>query len=311
MLVRSKVRFACSVAVGGFLAISTAAGAADLGAPLPVKAVAAPAPPPSAWTFFLTPYFWTTSVDGTSTIRGRTLDVSASFIDIVENAQIPKDVFGLMGIFEARNGPWSLYADLAYLRLATDRSGTRVRSVNPLVGGTLTASASATLRMFIGEFAVAYEIFGSGAPAGTPGSATAIDLYGGGRVWWQEAEASLALTAGLAIGDLVISGGRAIARGGDVAWVDPFIGARVRHRFSPSTELVVKGDVGGFGAGSKFSWQAAGTLNWDFARSEHAVWTAVIGYRALYADYSQGGGRTLYEYDILMHGPVLGVTARF
>lgn len=245
MLVRSKVRFACSVAVGCLLAISTA-GAADLGAPMPVKAVAAPAPPPSAWTFYLTPYFWATSVDGTSVIRGRTLDVNASFIDIVENAQIPKDVFGLMGIFEARSGPWSLYADLAYLRLAFAQSGVRVRSVNPLVGGAIAASASATLRMFIGEFAVAYEIFGAGAPAGAPGSATAIDLYGGGRVWWQEAEASLALTAGLAIGDLVISGGRAIARGGDVAWVDPFIGARVRHRFSPSTELVIKGDVGGW-----------------------------------------------------------------
>ncbi len=167
-----------------------------------------------------------------------------------------------MGAFEARKDSWSFYTDMAYLRLAADRSETRVFSVNPQVGGTLSASASASFKMFIGEFGAAYEIFRTGAP----GSATAIDLYGGGRVWWQQAEASLALRAGLTIGDLEISRGRAFARGGDVSWVDPFVGARLRHRFSPSTELVVKGDVGEFGVGSTFSWQAAGTFNWDFAQ---------------------------------------------
>jgi hypothetical protein len=165
--------------------------------------------------------------------------------------------------------------------------------------------------MFIGEFGAAYEVARFGAPAGTPGPATAVDIYGGGRVWWQQIEASLALTAGLTIGDLTISRGRAVADGGTVSWVDPFIGARLRHRFTPSTELVLKGDVGGFGVGSSFSWQAVGTINWDFARTERMVWTALVGYRALSADYSRGAGATLYEYDIVMHGPVFGVTARF
>ena len=96
-----------------------------------------------------------------------------------------------------------------------------------------------------------------------------------------------------------------------MSWVDPFVGARLRHRFSPSTELVVKGDVGGFGVGSSFSWQAAGTFNWEFAHTQYAVWSALIGYRALQVDYSQGEGVTLYEFDMLMHGPVFGVTARF
>jgi hypothetical protein len=287
--------------------MSTITSAADL----PVKAVAPPVAPPDAWAFYMTPYFWAPSLDGSSTVRGRTLDVDASFIDIARGSEIPKDLFGLMGTFEGRKGPWSLYADLVYMRLARAESGTRVRSVRPEIGGTLAVSADAGLRMFIGEFGAAYEIARVGPAVGMSGSATAIDLYAGGRVWWQQAEANLAVVAGVTIGDLTVIGGRAIAKSGDVSWADPLIGARVRHQFSPTMELVIRGDVGGFGVGSRFSWQAVGTFNWDFAKTQHVTWTAVIGYRALYADYVQGAGASLYEYDMLMHGPVFGVTARF
>jgi hypothetical protein len=37
----------------------------------------------------------------------------------------------------------------------------------------------------------------------------------------------------------------------------------------------------------------------------------VLGYKALYVDYSEGEGRGRYEFDMLQHGPVLGVIMRF
>jgi hypothetical protein len=37
----------------------------------------------------------------------------------------------------------------------------------------------------------------------------------------------------------------------------------------------------------------------------------VLGYKALYVDYTQGEGRHRYEFDMLQHGPVLGVSMRF
>ena len=43
---------------------------------------------------------------------------------------------------------------------------------------------------------------------------------------------------------------------GSVDWADPFIGARLQHQLAPSQEITLRGDVGGFGAGSQFSWQA-------------------------------------------------------
>jgi len=53
--------------------------------------------------------------------------------------------------------------------------------------------------------------------------------------------------------------------------------------------------VGGFGAGSKFSWQAIGAVDYEFARTEHVSWSGMIGYKALYVDYSKGSGLSTYD----------------
>lgn len=287
------------------LSCSSLSFAADMPAPV-LKAAPPPAPP--TWTYIVMPYAWLPSINGSTTVKGRTADVDATFIDLLHR-EIPKELFGLMGAFEARKGPFALMTDLVYMKVGASDSGARTRSVRPEVGGTLAASASVQFEMFIAEAALAYEMFHWGG-AGS-GTQTSIDLYGGGRLWWQSADASLALTAGLAIADLTINGGRAVAASGDITWFDPLVGLRLRHHFSPSTELVLRGDVGGFGAGSNFSWQVMGYLNSDFARTQSAVWSGMLGYRALYVDYEKGAGNTLYQYDMLTHGPIVGVTARF
>ena len=298
--------FSFAIVLTASLCGAGGAGAADL--PIkPAPMALPPQPPVEAWQFTVMPYFWAPSLNGTSTIRGRTADVDVTFLDMVEHSQIPKDLFGVMTYLEARKGQWSFFSDLVYMRLAASRSGVRERSLAPGVSGEIAASAEASVEMFIGEAAAAYEI----ARFGTPGSQSAVDVYAGIRGWWQEASASLAIAARVNIRDLEISGNRAIARSGDVSWVDPLIGLRWRHQFSPDKELVVKGDVGGFGAGSDFSWQALATFNWEFCRTESVVWKAVIGYRALHVDYAQGSGARLYEFDMLLHGPIFGINATF
>jgi hypothetical protein len=299
-----KVRL--TAIVGAVLCCGSQSFAADL----PVRQSAPPlvAEVSPGWTFSAMAYAWLPSINGSSMIKGRTADIDASFGDLVER-KIPKELFGLMGAFEARYGRFGVMADLVYMKLGVSGAGARARSVHPLVGGTLAASMSAQFEMFIAETSLAYELMRS--QGSEPGAETAIDLYGGGRLWWQRAEANLALTVGMHIADLAVSGGRAVASSGDVTWFDPLIGLRLRHRFSPQADMVVRGDVGGFGAGSKFSWQAMGYLNWDFARTERAVWSAMVGYRALYVDFEKGAGNMLYQYDMLTHGPIMGVTARF
>jgi hypothetical protein len=48
----------------------------------------------------------------------------------------------------------------------------------------------------------------------------------------------------------VVSRNRAIARSGDVDWVDPLVGFRVRPQLAPGQALVFRLDVGGFDAGN-------------------------------------------------------------
>jgi hypothetical protein len=86
---------------------------------------------------------------------------------------------------------------------------------------------------------------------------------------------------------------------------------RLRHLVAPGQELMLSGDVGGFGVGSQFSWQAVGTYSFEFAKTSSAVWSGMIGYRALSVDFSKGSGTTRYEYDMIQHGPIMGLTMRF
>ena len=76
-------------------------------------------------------------------------------------------------------------------------------------------------------------------------------------------------------------------------------------------DLAVEADIGGFGLGSRISAQALGAYRINVGNTGSIAWSGLVGYRALYVDYSQGWGSTLFEMNVLQHGPVLGMTARF
>ncbi|ARP98537.1 hypothetical protein [Pseudorhodoplanes sinuspersici] len=286
---------------------------ADLKTPLPVKAI--PQAVETPWKVDIVPYFWMPSLNGTSTIKGHSTDVDATFFGDIIHRKIPKELFGLMTGFEARNDRFAVLGDFVYLLLGASKGGARSITFGPIATLGAQAELDTTLKMIIAELAAAYEVAHWGSPFGGMGSSTALDIYGGGRVWWQQAEVSLGLTAQLALvlprRTFTISGGRAVAKSGDVAWIDPIVGLRLRHQFSPGHELTLSGDVGGFDVGSQFSWQAIGAYRWTFAKTHNVTWSGLLGYRALYVDFSKGSGDTLYEYDMLQHGPIMGISARF
>jgi hypothetical protein len=87
------------------------------------------------------------------------------------------------------------------------------------------------------------------------------------------------------------------------------IGARVRYAVAPGHELFLRGDIGGFG--SDFSWQAIGGYGFDFGAWNGITFSGVIGYRALSVDYAQGEGRRRYEFDMIQHGSILGLSMRW
>jgi hypothetical protein len=90
---------------------------------------------------------------------------------------------------------------------------------------------------------------------------------------------------------------------GTSTWADPIIGLRARHYVTRAVFLNLYGDIGGFGAGSEFSWQALGTVGLQASR-----WCDLqLGYRALGFDYEPGR----VKQDLVTHGPIMGATFHF
>jgi hypothetical protein len=297
----ASLRHLCHSLLLPLFAIAGTGGAvlaADLAPSAPI--VEAPVAMPSGWTYRVTPYGWLTALKGTQTVRGRSVKVDASFIDIVEKSD---SLVALMGNVEARNGPFAIYGDVVWSKIGAEGSNVRSRTLAPGVTGTLGTSLNIDITMAIAEVGATYEVARSGP--------LAFDILGGARYWYQEADLSFNLVGAVDVGDLSVVGARAFARSGSVDWLDPVIGARVRYAVAPGHELFLRGDIGGFGVGSEFSWQAIGGYGFEFGTYQGITFSGVIGYRALSVDYVQGEGRQRYEFDMLQHGPVLGVSARF
>jgi hypothetical protein len=92
------------------------AASADLGRGAQEQLVE-PAPQPSQWQFSFTPYGWMTSVNGNATAAGHTVDIDASFFDIVEKSD---SIMALMGYFEARKGRFGFFTDVVWEDLSFD-----------------------------------------------------------------------------------------------------------------------------------------------------------------------------------------------
>jgi hypothetical protein len=286
------------------------------------------------WTFSFTPYGWFTGINGNVTARGHTVDVDESFIDIAEKSN---SFAALMGYFEARKGRFGFFTDAVWADLGFPGHVTydinRSVSGNPFarlpdfrvaIKGNLDINARAQLdyQSTIIQSGVAFEVAKWGAGGG-PGF-TALDLLGSARYWNQEVDLSLrvdgTLTAeieadfqrlGLKV-QRKVKGSRfvAVARSNDLEWVDPVVGARLRHQFASGSEFNLLGDVGGFGVGSEFSWQAVATYGFD-VNAFGTTMRSVVGYRALSVDFSENGRHGKEGLDWVQHGPVLGVAFRW
>src|SRR5262249_59333840 len=121
---------------------------------------------------------------------------------------------------------------------------------------------------FIGQVAAAYE-FARWNGMTSPGSTTALDIYAGGRAWWQHADVQIAVTGTINFLDLTVSKAGVLSAEKSVSWVDPLVGLRLRHQFAPGMNFVLSGDVGGFDVGSKFSWQGLRALGYQIFRSKN------------------------------------------
>jgi len=298
----ARRRLGLSVILSAWLAASGPALASDLAGPEPV--------PAAGWQFRFTPYAWMINVNGDVTARGNTVEVNEDFFQIVEKSD---SLLAWMSYFEARKGKFALFTDLVWLDLGFPGSIDIRRSPFarfPRAVVKVAGKAQLDYESTIVQSGVAYEV---ARWQNASGSYTALDLMGSARYWNQDLALSLRLNGTLEVDfqrlGLKFQRSRrvAIAKSNDLEWVDPVIGARIRHQIAPGKELSLVGDVGGFGAGSEFSWQAVGVYSFQTTCLGMPL-RADLGYRALSVDYSENGRFGKDGLDVVQHGPVMGVT---
>lgn len=282
------------------LGLSVSLAGTGFAADMPPARIDVPYVAPPGWTYRFASYGWLTSMQGTQTVRGRSVKIDASFADIVEKTD---SLMALMTNFEARYGRFSLYTDFVWTKVGVEGSNLRVRNPAPGIAGAIGTSLDLSVQMAIVEFGGSYEIASIGP--------VAIDLLAGLRYWYQKADISFDIAGVLDLSDLQLTGGRGITRSGSVNWLDPLIGARLRYAMAPGHEVFLRGDIGGFGVGSRFSWQVVGAYSFEFGAWNNITFAGLVGYRALSVDYAKGFANRRYEFDQVQHGPIIGISARF
>ncbi len=238
------------------------------------------------WRVELTAWIWIVGMDGEVGARGFEADVDASFGDILDASD---SIFAFSGRVEAGIGSWSGFIDGVYSKLGVDdQSGPA--GMAQIDVEFETALIDAGLMYRLGEWRPA------GHAAGQAGDRpVTLDLYGGFRY------TDL---------DLTLDPAMVAARSKSVNWFDPIVGAKFVYPFADSWRFAVNGDIGGFGAGSDFTWSTTGVIGYDFNIGSTGG-TAYLGYRAIGQDYSEGSGASSFEWDVVQHGPILGLSLRF
>ena len=231
---------------------------------------AAQAPAADAWTITIAPYFMGAGMNGTAAVKGQEIVVDTPFSDILQHLQ-----FGAMGLVIARKGDWGVGGDAIWMAL-----GANGTAPGPL--GRVTGSAD----MSQGAFAF----------YGLRRLAPYADVFFGGRINYLSA--NLRINTPLQVRSV----------DGSKTWVDPIVGLQLRTPENGKRwHAQVYTEIGGFGAGSTFTWQVFPTVGVDLTTRA----SLEFGYRWLDINYSSGENTTLFKYDVLTQGPVLGFAFRF
>ncbi|MBL0921394.1 MAG: hypothetical protein IBJ10_04610, partial [Phycisphaerales bacterium] len=251
---------------------------------------------PSDFNASLTVYLWATSLSGDARVRGADLSVDAQFLDVVQDADT---LLGLMGALDLQYKQLVFQIHPTWMHVGIDQKTAGAQGV-PIRADY--DSDTLWVEGFAGWRAIERAI-------GEPDSSRRfiLDAFVGGRVTYLETDLGLTALSAVTLPDGTnLPAGTKVGVSDSEAWFDPFVGARVRIDLTKTCTLGLRGDIGGFGIGSEFAWQAAAFLSWkfDLFGADAAL---LLGYRALGQDYQDGN----FAWDVIAHGPALGLNIAF
>ena len=195
----------------------------------------------NGWTFDVAPfYLWLPALDGRITVGETSTSVDQSVGDTLD-LLFDSFKFAATGRVEARKGNAFLTLDLMYMDLG--------ENVQTDVGAGVTAD----FKQLILEFGGGYHLL-DWAVAGEGMPSLSVDVLAGGRY--------VDLDSGITIENVLD-----VDRSKD--WLDPFVGGRLRLNIIDRLSVTVRGDIGGFGVGSHFTWNMAAILLYQVSQRVH------------------------------------------
>lgn len=208
---------------------------------------------------------WMAGVKGDAGVKGIVTEQDQGFTDILKSL----DMLGSGSVY-VRYHRWELFADGLYLKI-TDTADLR---------GILFNSARVSLKQAFAESFIGYRLINC--------ENGFLSIFAGDR--WNYMQGDLHLRRGI-----LLRRGRRFS--GEIDWLDPVIGTSGRIHLWKPISFWAKGDIGGFGAASDFTWQVQGGLEIQATRWIYSD----IGWRYLKNNYVSGGFTNKTE----LNGPYL------
>ncbi|MCC6679847.1 MAG: hypothetical protein IT445_02995 [Phycisphaeraceae bacterium] len=238
----------------------------------------------SSWHFDLKTWTWLLGVEGTIGVGPLNVEADANFGDILEASD---SLLAFSGRIEAGKGPFTGFVDGMWAKIGADnRTG-------PL--GFSNVDITSTLGIV--DFGLMYRIYeGDLLGANQPvNQNSTVNIYGGARY----------ITIGLELDPATLA-----SRNADKDWIDPIVGVKLTQPLTDRVDMELWGDIGGFGSSSDITWSATAVVGYDFTMFDMPM-TVYGGYRAISWDYSDGSGPGAFQWDVILHGPTIGLKVWF
>jgi len=270
------------------------------------------------WQFFVAPYVWIPGANINLARQGRfsgTTKVDVPWTDIVP--LLFSQVFGAMARVEIWKGRWGFFSDTVFIYLSDSVSGggSKEISVNPQqllpaavpVRIGLTGDLKIWSRLLWQDVGVRYLVGTVPLKADKPLPVLSCEVLGGLRYSYYNQDTRLEVNATLTgpQGNQLLSRGGSFTDSLTVSVVEPLLGLRFGVWFTPRLNLLLRGDIGGFGIVAYKSLGSVLEALVGYQVHEHI--RLYGGYRAL---YFARNGKALAAH-AWFHGPLLGAAVNF
>ena len=225
------------------------------------------------WGFLIEPYLMFPNMSGQTGFGNLpTIPVDADPGDIFDKLQM-----GAMLYLEANNDKWAITSDFVYMNLQQD-----------ITPDKFIHSGTVTLNQTIWELAGLYRIL------------PFLEAGVGGRLNYLETDID-AQRIVLPAGTETITGHHS------KTFYDPILITRLSTNIDNEWLFQFRGDFGGFGIGSDFTWQVQAYAGYRFT----TLFQLSVGYRIISIDYDKGENEERFIFNMNEFGPAIRLGFNF